>query len=308
MEYKNNKTANRRRYKSRYKSAHNYKTKRTKAQNRAAVLVGVATFLVLAALVLMFTFGDSIYAFLDKTFSPKISDLELTLSTLPADVATQPETEAPTESETAAPTEAKAQDEEFSRLITAAGVDLSTSNASQMIFVETNQTNATVYTYERGEDGVWTQKFEPAAGFTGEGGAAQTVGPTDNTTPMGTYNIEYAMGTNADPGTKLTYYQIVYGMRWITDPNSVNYNRLVDGDATVIDWDSCQWLHEYTRSYPYAVVFDYNRNPVDKTQGCARFLHVGYAPTYGGVGIAESNLRDILLWLDPEAFPTISIF
>ena len=55
MEYKNDKTANRRRYKSRYHSPHNYKTKRSKSENRAAILVGIATFVVLTSLVLVFT-------------------------------------------------------------------------------------------------------------------------------------------------------------------------------------------------------------------------------------------------------------
>ena len=115
------------------------------------------------------------------------------------------------------------------------------------------------------------------------------------------------MGTNADPGTLFEYNPIYYGMKWVTDPASVNYNRLVD-DNTPVDYTTCQELHEYTRSYPYAVVFDYNRNPVDPSKGCARFLHVAEAPTYGGVGISEDSLREILLWLNPDLNPTISIF
>ena len=70
MEYKNNKTANRRRYKSRYHSPHNYKTKRSGSSNRAPILIGIATFVILASLVLVFVFGDNIYNFLDNTFHP----------------------------------------------------------------------------------------------------------------------------------------------------------------------------------------------------------------------------------------------
>ena len=70
MEYKNNKTGNRRRYKSRYHSPHNYKTKHTGSSNRAPILIGVATFVILASLVLVFAFGDNIYTFLDNTFHP----------------------------------------------------------------------------------------------------------------------------------------------------------------------------------------------------------------------------------------------
>ena len=313
MEYKNSKTANRRRYKSRYHSPHNYKTKRSKSENRAAVLVAVATFLVIASLVLVFTFGDNIYTFVDNILRPPVAATEAPTQPSTEDVqaaaseaqATEAPAQPPTEAPTRPPVE---QSAEFTRLLSAAGLDYAYLNGTQMIFVESSGTSATVYTYEKDQNGVWQQKLDPMQGYVGSGGVAEFVGPYDESTPKGTYNIEYAMGTNGDPGTALTYYQLYYGMRWITDPSSINYNRMVDGDATYIDFDDCQWLHEYTISYPYAVVFDYNRNPVDRTQGCAKFLHVSGGPTNGGVGIPQDSLRSIVLWLDPNAFPTISIF
>lgn len=307
MEYKNSKTANRRRYKSRYHSPHNYKTKPSSSGYRAPILIGIATFLVLASLVLVFTFGDSIYTFLDNTFHPSVLPLPAseTMGVVPV---TEAETQVPTAAEPL-PTQAPiAQSNEFSRLLSAAGLSADSLGGTQMVFVESAGTSARVYTYEKGDDGVWTPKFDAMKGFVGTGGVAAAVGPYDDTTPAGTYRVEYAFGTNMDPGTALTYYGVEYGMRWITDPASMNYNRLMAPDATYVDWNECQWLHEYTKSYPYAIVFDYNRDPVDPSQGCARFLHVAEAPTYGGVGIAESDLRNILLWLDPSANPTISIF
>jgi L,D-peptidoglycan transpeptidase YkuD (ErfK/YbiS/YcfS/YnhG family) len=315
MEFKNSKTANRRRYKSRYHSPHNYKTQRSKSENRAAILVAIATFLVIASLVLIFTFGDSIYTFFDGMLHPPVAPTSAATQAPTEDpsAATEPPTMAPTEAPTAPPTEAPTdapvkQDAAFDALIAKAGIDLSSIPGSQMILVETAGTSATVYTYEMGDDGVWSQKFAPVSGFIGEDGASSYCVPDDHATPLGTYNIEYAIGVNDDPGTPLKYHQIEYGMRWVTDPASINYNRMVDGDATYIDFESCQWLHEYTVSYPYAVVFDYNRDPVDSSQGCAKFLHVSSGPTRGGVGISEGELYDILRWLDPGYAPTISIF
>lgn len=318
MEYKNDKTANRRRYKSRYHSPHNYKTKRSKSENRAAILVGIATFLVLASLVLVFTFGDSIYRFLDQTFHPSsiISDKKPSSQSSTIGIATEPASEEMTAApagETEAPTEAATdttpQSADFNRLATAAGLNAATLSGSQMIFVETSGTSATVYTYEKDAQGVWNQKFSPMQGYTGEGGVSADTTPYDAVTPTGTYNIEFSMGTNPNPGTALSYHEIVYGMRWITDPASVNYNRLIDGDATTIDFETSQDLTEYTVSYPYCVIFDYNRNPVDPSKGCSKFLHVGYAPNNrGGIGIAETDLYNILLWLNPANTPQISIF
>lgn len=312
MEYKNNKTANRRRYKSRYHSPHNYKTKRGGSSNRAPILIGVATFLILASLVLVFAFGDNIYTFLDSTFHPSALPLPesetmgVVLATEenapPAVVDVPDQTEAEPE-----PTQADGdQGDDFVRLLTAANLKAEDLKGTQAIFVESQGTAAKVYFFEKSADGQWTRQFDIVDGFVGTGGVSDNVGPADDTTPRGTYNIEYAMGTNMSPGTALEYYQIQYGMNWVTDPASVNYNRLVDGSSPV-DYTSCQQLYEYTKSYPYAVVFDYNRDPVDTTKGCARFLHVATAPTYGGVGISENALGVILGWLNPSASPTITI-
>ncbi|MBQ9248009.1 MAG: hypothetical protein IJ171_05420 [Ruminococcus sp.] len=307
MEYKNNKTANRRRYKSRYHSPHNYKTKRTGSSNRAPILIGVATFVILASLVLVFTFGDSIYTFLDNTFHP--SALPIAQSeTMGVVLETEAQAEAPTVVE-ALPTDAPVeQGEDFNRLLTAAGLSSPNADGSQMIFVESSGTSAKVYFYEKGADGVWTRQFDVVDGFVGTGGAADTVGPADEVTPKGTYHIEFAFGTNSNPGTALEYTAVDMNTQWVTDPASVNYNRMVWAGGVVADYVSCQQLYEYTKSYPYAVVFDYNRNPVDSSMGCAKFLHVASQPTYGGVGISEPALQTVLQWLNPSANPTISIF
>lgn len=310
MEYKNNKTANRRRYKSRYHSPHNYKTKHNGSSNRAPILIGVATFLILASLVLVFTFGDKIYLFLDSTFHPSALPLPesetmgvvlATEESAPPAVVDVPD---PVPEETQPPVD---QGEDFNRLLTAAGLKAEELTGTQAIFVESSGTDAKVYFYEKGADGQWTRQFDIVNGYVGSGGVQENVGPTDESTPKGTYHFEFAFGTNMNPGTAMEYTQIQYGMNWVTDPASINYNRMVDA-STPVDYTTCQQLYEYTKSYPYAVVFDYNRNPVDSTKGCAKFLHVSSEPTYGGVGISEDALGTVLRWLDPAAAPTISIF
>lgn len=311
MAYKNNKTANRRRYKSRYHSPHNYKAKKPDHQYRIPVIVGLATFVVIASLVVVFAFGDRIFAFLDQNVKVG-SPLEITPETLAVETISPDEisTEAPTqvqEETQAPPAEPATQSEEFNTLIGKAGVAASDISGSQMILVESSGTSAKVYTYEKGDDGVWVKKFEPISGFVGEGGVGSSV-PADKVTPKGTYRIQYAFGHRSDPGTSLDYYPIDNSMFWVTDPNSINYNLLCDSSTVTHDWMDAQWLYEYTLSYPYAVVFDYNRNPVDPALGAAKFLHVSTGPTSaGGIGISEDNLRAILEWLRPDE-ATISIF
>lgn len=320
MEYKNEKTANRRRYKSRYHSPHNYKTKRSKSENRAAILVGIATFIVLTSLVLVFTFGDNIYKFLDDTFHPStISDAKAdaqgsTLGVV-AETATEqggsskgfiPSITVPSEG---ASTPQATQSADFERLLKASGLNAAKITSQQLIFVESSGTNATVYTFEKDSSGKWNQVLDPISGFTGEGGVKATTAPGDNVTPKGNFAVEYAMGTNEDPGTMLEYREIYEGMRWITDPASINYNRLLDDDAATEDFETYQDLTEYTVSYPYCLILNYNRDPVDPAKGCAKFLHISAAPTpRGGVGISESDLYNILLWLNPSKKPYVCIF
>ena len=181
--------------------------------------------------------------------------------------------------------------------------------ARQLILVESSGTDATVYTYEKDRSGKWNQALEPVTGFTGEGGVNVDTAPGDNVTPKGAFKIEYAMGTNEDPGTPIEYKQIYEGMKWITDPASINYNRLLDDDAAEEDFETYQDLAEFTVSYPYCLVFSYNRDPVDPKKGCAKFLHVSETPTpRGGVGISEDAMYNILLWLNPNTNAYIAIF
>lgn len=310
MQFKNEKTKNRRRYKTRYKTDHNYKTKQSVKNSRTAVIVGILTFLVLASLILVFVFGDKIYVFLDNSFNHIMATpdnataaTEITETVKPTEAAseTPKETEKPTET-------TSVQSDTFKALCDKAGYDYDEHEAEQIIFVGCSGDTCTVSLYEK-KDGTFTVIKDAISGYISANGTAEYMTPYDDYTPLGNFNIEYAFGTEPDPGTKLEYLAVDYGSMWDTDPASINYNKWLDSDATYIDFTSYQLLSEYTKSYKYAVVFDYNRDPVDNSQGCAKFLHVSSEPTvFGGVGVSESDILEILSWLDPEKSPKICIF
>lgn len=303
MAYKNDRTKNRRRYKSRYRSAHNYKHKRSSSQTRAAVLVSVLTFVVIASLIVVFTFGDSIYNSLDGMLT-KVTETEA-----PTEAPTQAPTKKPTEAPTEAPTEPPVtQEDKFMELLELCSLDLEDIKVNQMIFVDADEETLTckVYCYQKDDTGLFVQQIGPFDGYIGSAGIDKTVAPYEEKTPTGLFKLEYAFGTKADPGTQLEYTQFTDADYWITDPNSQNYNRWMttyDGG----DWETSQWLFEYTVSYPYAIVFNYNRSPVDHTQGSAKFIHVSYAPTKGGIGVSESDILTMLYWLNPSDKPYIAI-
>lgn len=299
MAYKNDRTKNRRRYKSRYRSAHSYKNKRSSSQTKAAVLVSVLTFVVLASLIVVFTFGDSIYnslnnALIEVTEAP-------TETVAPTEVVTEPPTEKPTDP-------LVEQEDKYLELLSLCSLEEKDIKVDQMIFVDADEDALTceVYCYQRGDDGVFKQEIGPFSGYIGSDGISRAVSPYESKTPQGLFKLEYTFGTNADPGTKMEYTQFTEMDYWITDPNSQYYNRWMYGTQAQ-DWSSSQWLYEYTVSYPYAVVFNYNRNPVDNTQGCAKFIHVSYAPTNGGIGLSHDDILTLLYWLDPADKPYIAI-
>ncbi len=305
MAYKNDRTKNRRRYKSRYRSAHSYKQKRSSSQSRAAVLVSVLTFVVIASLVIVFTFGDSIYEVLDNALT------SITATEPPTEASTAVPTLAPTEPPTEPPTDPPVQqDEEFMGLLESSGMDLEDVLVNQMMFAKVNTENLTceITCFEKDETGRFVKPFEPISGFIGEEGADTLVTPYEAKTPTGLFKIEYAFGTNYNPGTMLQYDQFTTEDYWITDPNSQYYNRWMSGTSEQ-DWESSQWLYEYTLSYPYAIVLNYNRDPVDSSQGCAKFIHVSYTPTrWGGIGVSHDDILKLLYWLDPSDAPYIRIF
>ncbi len=304
MAYKNNKTGNRRRYKSRYRSSHSYKQKRSASQTKAAVLVSVLTFVVIASLVVVFTFGDSIYTFLDNSLT------NITQTEAPTEApteATKPPTEAPTEPPTQPPVQ---QSDEFMQLLSDSSMDLEDVKVNQMLFAKIDEQTLTckIYCYQKNEEGLFVPAFEPLSGYIGAEGADTMVTPYEAKTPTGLFRIEYAFGTNYNPGTKMEYTMFTEQDYWITDPNSVYYNRWMSS-LDGADWTTAQWLFEFTKSYPYAIVFNYNRENVDPNQGCAKFIHVSYAPTnWGGIGLSHDDIITLLGWLNPSDGPFIRIY
>ncbi|MBQ8539736.1 MAG: hypothetical protein IJ433_08810 [Ruminococcus sp.] len=305
MAYRNDRTKNRRRYKSRYRSAHSYKQKRSSSQTKAAVLVSVLTFVVISSLVVVFTFGDSIYNSLDSALQ------NMTATDAPTVAPTVVETQAVTQAPTEAPTEPPAQqNEDFLGFLKDSGMDLEDVKVNQMIFAKVDEQTLTckIHCYQKDENGVFVPAFDPLSGYIGAEGAGTMVTPYEAKTPTGLFRLEYAFGTEYDPGTAMDYSKFTEQDYWITDPNSAYYNRWMSS-LDGADWSTAQWLCEFTVSYPYAIVFNYNRDNVDPNQGCAKFIHVSYGPTnWGGIGLSHDDILTLLYWLNPSDGPFIRIY
>lgn len=105
---------------------------------------------------------------------------------------------------------------------------------------------------------------------------------------------------------KVEYRQYNNNCYWVDDSDSPLYNQWVESNN--ITWKSAEHLSDYPTAYKYAVVINYNMNPVVSGKGSAIFLHcMTGSYTAGCVAIPETDMSFILNKLDSEKNPIILI-
>jgi L,D-peptidoglycan transpeptidase YkuD (ErfK/YbiS/YcfS/YnhG family) len=178
-------------------------------------------------------------------------------------------------------------------------------NAQQAVIVTStswSSTAATVQTFEK-DAGGWHAVFAPMASLIGRGGFSANRTEGDGTTPTGKYSFGTMFGQQPSPGVKFAYRQPDAQSVWVDDNASPYYNSWQENAAL-----SGEHLASsgYARAYAYAAVINFNMSPVVPHKGSAIFLHVSTGnPTAGCVSVAQSNLLEILRWLDPARDPVI---
>ena len=168
-------------------------------------------------------------------------------------------------------------------------------------------TTVRIYAFDKNGD-EWTPPFSPLEGMIGRNGFAEPGEKKegDGMTPSGVYPLRRAFGSAPEIHTKLQYRQATTNDIWVDDPESLDYNRWVAKDRT--DAASFEELRRKDGRYKYAVVIEYNTDPVVRGNGSAIFLHLWKKrgmPTSGCVAVAEEDLVRILEWLDPVRNPLI---
>ncbi len=189
------------------------------------------------------------------------------------------------------------------------------ASVHQALIVEKSYTEGQHYkltAWER-ENGSGKAGFQPAfppmAAVVGRGGIAP-IGEKkegDGKTPSGIFQLGSAFGYAASVKTKLAYRQATEWDFWVDDPQSPDYNRWVAGQPHARSFER---LKRDDDLYKYAVVIEYNTDPVVPSAGSAIFLHVwrGFdQPTVGCVALSEENLAALLGWLDQTLKPVIVV-
>jgi L,D-peptidoglycan transpeptidase YkuD (ErfK/YbiS/YcfS/YnhG family) len=182
----------------------------------------------------------------------------------------------------------------------------------------TGSTRATVQAWTKSGSG-W-QRVGPAIdGYVGSQGMTTAPSESKSATPMGSFTLTQAFGSQARPATDLPYFRTTPADWWISQTTGAaasvynTHQRCTKSGGCGFHAPSEQ-LYYAGKFYNYAVVIDYNtRNApggVRLGAGSAIFLHVhppGTGPTAGCVAIPQDQLLRIMRWLEPSAHPRILI-
>ena len=127
-------------------------------------------------------------------------------------------------------------------------------------------------------------------------------------TPEGIYPLDFAFGTQPDPGSGLQYVQVGPNHWWDGDSNSPTYNTM-----QVCEPGRCPFATTGTGTenldipqYAHAVVMGVNKQRIPG-KGSAFFVHsTDGSATAGCVAIDDATLVEIMRWLRPGAMIAIT--
>lgn len=186
-----------------------------------------------------------------------------------------------------------------------------TSSAEQVITVIVPSRRSTVGTLEAWKlraDGKYRRVLGPVTAYVGTEGIGKA-SEYRSRTPRGVFTVTEAFGRRSNPGAHLPYRQLGPYDWWVSDVDSPAYNTMQTCAPGTCRFSTGDSEHLSTISlYDYALVIDYNRDPVVPGAGSAFFLHVSAGePTQGCVSVSRSAMRKLLRWLKPSLDPVISI-
>lgn len=167
---------------------------------------------------------------------------------------------------------------------------------------------ARVNVYEQ-VDGVWLRRWRDLPAVCGSRGLMANRKQNSLRSPVGNFGIVFAFGAQADPGVHpgLEYRAITPESYWVLDSSSPLYNRWTEGRG---DFKDREHLESFGYQYDYALVLDFNYERPVKGDGGAIFIHVATHDgkgTAGCIGLQQSDLLDIMGWLDPGHNPRVIV-
>ncbi len=196
----------------------------------------------------------------------------------------------------------------LSQKVEAAGLTFDVIPYSQLILVAAEGSKATLYCYDRDDNGLWMLNRDVGTikGYVGKNGISADKREGDGYTPAGLFGLGYAFGNSAKPETGMTWRAVTKDSYWVDDPDSTYYNQWVEGRDGA-DWDSAEALSALSKLYAYAVVVEYNTQSIVAGKGSAIFLHCKTEPTTGCIAAPQEAILKIIRWLSEDKAPGMLI-
>jgi L,D-peptidoglycan transpeptidase YkuD (ErfK/YbiS/YcfS/YnhG family) len=118
----------------------------------------------------------------------------------------------------------------------------------------------------------------------------------DNISPRGTFSmvkIYYRNDRVKKIPSKFRLIKITKKMGWCNDPNSKNYNQLINLPTKY----TCEKFYRKDNVYDLLIVLNYNIKPTIKNKGSAIFIHVArqnYKKTSGCIALKKNHLTKLI--------------
>jgi zinc D-Ala-D-Ala dipeptidase len=131
----------------------------------------------------------------------------------------------------------------------------------------------------------------------------------DGRSPAGVFPIGAAFGYDADKPSwlKLPYLPLTSATECVDDRQSLYYNAVVDRVPTQAPgWSSSEKMRQ-VEQYRWGVIVDQNAAKASGGGSCI-FLHIWTGPahpTAGCTAMAQSDLEEVMRWLDGSAHPML---
>ena len=130
----------------------------------------------------------------------------------------------------------------------------------------------------------------------------------DGKAPVGIFSLKQAFGYAP---FDIDYPYEVYKEtdHCVDDVYSEYYNKIVDSTKIAKDYKSHERMKFPKNYYKYGIVVDHNGITEGSTSkrgaGSCIFIHIKDIPTAGCTVMSESEIQEVLRWLDPKAEPLL---
>jgi len=196
------------------------------------------------------------------------------------------------------------------------------SDTKQLIVVTTQNwktPEGTLQRYTKTDD-TWTKVGKEIAIKLGRNGLGWGIGhhsipinakyikkEGDGKAPAGIFSLKQAFGYGAFD-VKYPYEVYTETDHCVDDVHSKLYNKIVDSNKVAIDYKSKEHMKFPKDFYKYGIVVNHNHIDEEgavKGAGSCIFIHIKTIPTAGCTVMNESEMKEIISWLDEKSEPLL---